>query len=140
MSGILAMTRSGASIKVLSSLMVYQIKTHYGVLLKLKNGFSLELKLPVPNLLLVEVKDEVQVEASKVLSQTESTSPILLNAQQIPSAGGAMVASVKPDEYAHEKVKGETFFIHKTSPGLIIKRPDGSILHDVKMDDMYKRR
>lgn len=56
------------------------------------------------------------------------------------SAGKSMVAGKNVDYDAHEKVKGEQFFTHKTAPGLNIISPAGKIIHETKMSDMYKRR
>jgi hypothetical protein len=63
----------------------------------------------------------------------------LLDSSKCPSAGGTLVATKKQDEFAAEKYKGEVFYTHKSSSGLVIKK-DGNIIHETKMSDMYKRR
>jgi hypothetical protein len=63
----------------------------------------------------------------------------LIDLSECPSAGGAFVATKKQDEFEEEKYKGEAFYTHKSSSGLVIKK-DGKVIHETKMSDMYKRR
>jgi hypothetical protein len=67
--------------------------------------------------------------------------------RKLPSADSSEIVvqslfnvEVKRDDFADEKVKGETFYTHKTAPGLVIKTPEGKIKYETKMSDMYKRR
>ena len=63
-----------------------------------------------------------------------------ISAADCSSAGGAFTASKPVDVHAAEKVKGETFFTHKSDSGLVIRSPKGEVIHETKVQDMYKRR
>ena len=106
--------------------------------LKLSNGFSIEIDSKISTVPTEEII-KLEHQSSQVFPEAIKVCP-LLDPNLLPSAGNSMVANVKEDEWADQKVKGETFFTHKTAPGLVIKAPDGHILHDTKMEDMYKRR
>jgi hypothetical protein len=138
-----------------------KIKTRLGLLVSVKDGFVVSQKaivgrhgthfiLQLANGKTLEVADQVAgvpVEIVKpylepvLVKEAPPYEPRKLpRAEDCKSAGGAITAARAPDEFAGEKVKGETFFTHKTSPGLVIKSPRGDVVHETKMSDMYKRR
>lgn len=109
--------------------------------LLLKDGRHILASEPINTLSIIDEVRSSKLESVFMYSSSSSSSiRELPTAESCPSVGGAMTSSKALDEFAHEKVKGETFFTHKTSPGLVIKSPKGDIIHETKMKDMYKRR
>ncbi len=137
-------TRSGFYTSIPNDSIISQEKriTRHEIyyVLYLHDGRTLSVSEPVDGLACKEIDERKKVEEIKPITAPTYERKQLLAAADCPSAGGAMCAVRPTDEFAHEKVKGETFFTHKTSPGLVIKSPKGDIVHETKMSDMYKRR
>jgi len=135
-------TRSGFPISIPDGSVVKQEKivnrheVYY--VLHMQDGRTVSTSDPVPEVSIKVVK--AAEPPLPIFAQSTFVHVPLMNAMDCPSAGGAMNAAKPLDEHAGEKVKGETFFTHKTSPGLVIKSPKGAIIHETKMSDMYKRR
>jgi len=137
-------TRAGRWVTVPDELVVKQVKvvkrrdTFY--VLHLRNGSQIATNSPVDSVP-IELKEDEPVEVAPESTAIPWRDRELPSADSAPSANtGKMVAGKNVDYHAAEKYKGETFFTHKTAPGLVIKNPDGNIRHETKMSDMYKRR
>lgn len=101
------------------------------------NGTTIELKLPIGNLS-VEKIDKKPKEIEVTMPQFIESN--LLKAEDCPSAGESTWSAAKQtDPHSAEKYKGETFYTHKSAPGLVIKK-QGMVIYETKMTDMYRRR
>ncbi len=135
-SGFYTSVKDGTVVK--QEQLITRHETYY--VLYLINGQQLSTAEPVDGVK-IEVIDKRKERNEPIVAPGPAYNPAKLQpASECPSAGGALTAARAMDEYAGEKVKGEVFFTHKTSPGLVIKSPGGSVLHETKMSDMYKRR
>jgi hypothetical protein len=138
---MISQTAKGLKISFNVDQFTRQDKIDYGhkVLYRLyrTNGSFIDLNSPIGQLECNYVDLRPKFEkpsAGPILKATE-----LIDLNKCPSAGGVFNATKKQDEFVEEKYKGEAFFTHKSSSGLVIKK-DGKIIHETKMSDMYKRR
>ena len=134
-------TRKGLTVVIDEKLFIKQQKITINGRLYFKamrrDGATFEFEQMIPG-----VAVEIYQEPSQAVDKgtyIPYNPPRGIDPSKCPSAGGAFVATKAIDKFSSQKYQGEVFFTHKTSPGLIIKK-DGRIIHDTKMEDMYKRR
>jgi hypothetical protein len=135
-------TRSGYPIKIDVKQIVKQEKriAHSGVyyIVYLTNERQVQFKQAIPKVPFTVVDERVSSNDKE--QGPIYTPPKTLAAEDCPSVITSFVAVKATDEHVHEKVKGETFYTHKSSSSTIIKSPKGDIIHDVNMKDTYRRR
>jgi uncharacterized pyridoxamine 5'-phosphate oxidase family protein len=109
---------------------------------QLKGSNDFEIVVPVKN---YPVEERIIEKAKFTLNvvpieTTETQSETLPSAQSIPSANtGKLTCSTKPKDQTG-KVKGEMIWTHKTAPELQISDSNGTVIKQVDVAKMYKRR
>lgn len=136
-------TRKGLTVVINPSSFVKQEQIDLGhetyYLAYRADGSTVELQMPISGVSVEKIDRrprETQVEALP----TQMSESKLLKAEDCPSAGESTWGAIKrTDPHSEEKYKGETYYTHKSAPGLVIKK-DNRVIHETKMSDMYRRR